>query len=540
MGRRTGFDFHINTVIGSDSNDGSREAPFATLAHTIAQAAPNQSIGIAAGSNINEGGLDLRSLNGLTLEGYGDFATSGLPIIRSEAAMTGWQTSADRGDAFTNVYSIDLPIFAAPDSQRLVPFTAENGTVHDWVDSVANANAAAGSFHVTTNGDQQGELTAGTWTFFVHPVGGTDPRSDNKTYTYTNAAGPVFGNDITLQYLEFGRQLHRNGCRLGLNATVRNVFLNQVHGCHSLYAASGLYEDVFGWQDFVDRRSEHIGLEFYVDDARGLTGIMRRCVFVGVEVENYLMYGIGGHAQTNAHLYDSITIEDCATRFAGINTTATGWAGAMTLDRVHVDRGEVRLQQHTTSLVRDLWGEAASDSEHILRFYNFGTNVVTGMRAYGDCDFGQLREIGDNGQVTRSVLCADGDPGTAFMIQGSVANNTNLLVDGVIFDDQGGDWNRVISIGSGTLNAASDNNVYSANPKASINGTVSATLANLQANENTDANSVQVDPQLADPANGDFTAEASGLPADSGLERFPTYTAIPTTVAAARAQAIAA
>ncbi|MEM1317781.1 MAG: hypothetical protein AAGF29_05915 [Pseudomonadota bacterium] len=507
--------------------------PLASLAQALSLSSNSQSIGIAAGSAINEGNLDFRALDGIRLEGYGDFASHGLPLIRAETIVTSWQTSAERGDNHTSVYSFDGTIEAAPDSgsNRLVPFMGEDGTVPTWVESVEAVQATPGSYHVQDGAGSNGELPPGTYTFYVHPLDGSDPRTNGKTYSYTHASGPAFGDDATLRYLEFGRQLHRNGIRAGFNFLASNIVLNQTHPVHSLLAASGLMEDVVCIQDFVDTRESAIALEFYTPSGSGQTGTFRRCHFRGVSGSPQSMAAIGGHTADVSDLYDRITIEDCSI-FAG-DLGGGSWADDVVVERCKIEEGEILIGSHATSTVRDNWCLGASGGQaHFVRYLNQGTNLFEGNRTYGNFTVGAVREAGDGTTMRRNVIVRRDNTSNHYV----VSPGGTLVSFGNIFDDSGFWWNRTYNVSA--LAAGTGHNVFANSPRAQINGTVIALLPDLQTTTAQEANSVQTDPQLADPANGNFTAQASGLPANSGLERFPTYAATPADLASVRSHVI--
>ena len=521
------FDFYIDPSTGDDANDGSLGSPVATLARLAEIVTNNSTIGIPAGADINEHvpASAFEGLTGLTFQGFGDFAQDGLPVIRSEASIsTPWQTSADRADANTNVYSQLLTI----QSSRGRPVVAEGDTVLRWVADVATCQSNPGTFHV-----QSGDLTAGDHMFYVHAVGSTNPNSDGKSYSYTVGDTLRVGDGVTARYLEFGRQAHRDGFRGTGSAVVQNVLFNQTSPVHSALFADGAYQKVGCWQDFDDTRENALGIEFYAVDGRGLTGLFEDLFFVGVLDSIQSQNAIGGHVSGTVNLYDSMTARRCSIRNGRV--AFSGLADVLTVDTCRLDKGWVTLGNHTTSLVRDLWATPETGAQQVVYFNNAGDNTVEGLRMYGDTNTAAVRDSGNDLTLSRSVFVRDGQQGFARVLDQASAGN--ILMQGCVFAENGnGDYLYHARVAS--LNVASDNNVFEPSLRMHIGGVLYTDLATMQAATSTDANSLMVDPQVADAANGDFSLLAAGLPANCGLERFPTYTTIPETIEAARLQVI--
>lgn len=519
-------DFYVDSVNGSDANDGrTPETALETLAALeTAALADGVRIGLAAGSDFNEGNIDLSSPVGLTLAGYGNLVGAGLPRIRSEAVFDAFEDNTDRGDGNDKVYSQDVAI--TTDVAR--PCAYENATVLKWVASEAACQAEPGTFFV-----EDGSLTAGTHTIFVHPSDSGDPSSNGKTYTFSQGAAPIFGDNATLRNIKFGRQAHRNGVRGGSGLKASNLLLDQVSPVHSLLFQDGDYRRIACWQDWDDVREGAIAIEFYRDDGRGYSCSFRDIVFVGSQGSVQSQNAIGGHVSGTVNLYDSVEVDGIAIQDGRVDLAS--FAASVVLNRSRVKRGLVSVQNHTTADIIDLWAESEAGAQYIVRFTNDGSNTVDGMRSFGDASNSLIRDPGNSCSITRSVFARDGGAQLARIVDKSAA--TDLLLRGNIYDTNGhGNYTYHARVTS--LDAASDNNVYDGSVAMTINGSSYSTVPALNAGTGTDANSVLVDPQLTDPANGDFTPQAEGLPANSGLERDPTcqnYTPIPESLAEAEA-----
>lgn len=536
------IDHHVNPAAGSDTNDGSLAAPFATLAHAVSQASAGQVVGVAAGADVNEGGVDMR-ISGVTLAGYGDIAAQGLPVIRAETPVASWQTSADRADANTNVYSTTMSIV----STRGRPLIGEDGTVLNWVASVATCQSTPGTFHVpAANIDPNAphDLPTGDHMCYVHPTGGTDPRSDGRTYTYTNGDAPQFGDDASIINIEFGRQCNRDGVRGGHNVTVEGVLLNQTSPVHSLLFESGVYRNVGCWQDYDDLREGSIALEFYTSSGTGHAGLYENVFFVGYADSAQNVSAIAGHTGSTTDIYDTITLNRVSVRNGNIETTATGYADTINMDTVRLDNAPIELRAYTSATLRDVWATNAHNGQYHINSYEAGDLTIEGLRVYGDTTAGVVFRFPDGMSMTRSVFSRDGTQSsgaTRVLFDSGAIYGDDLLLAGNLYDTNGhGQYNYIARCEG--LDPSNDNNVYSTEGDARnhVNGQFYQTIPALRAGENVDANSVVVADIIAgDASTGDFTP-AAGLPTASGLERFPTYVTIPADIAAARAQIIAA
>ena len=514
------FDFYVDSVNGDDGNDGTSEAA-AFQSFAPITWANDLRVGLAAGSSAAP--FSVGSATGVTVEGYGDLAGAGLPVIRGDEVITGtWATSADRSDALDNTYSID----AALDDLGFI--TAFEGDLPlKWVASAAAVDAEAGTFFVAGNA---APAEAGTYTMYIHPRGSTNPNSDGKTYAYARRAAPALGVGGTLRNAVAMRTVTRNGIRFGGGAgRLENALLIDVSPVHDALMGSGLYQKVAVFNRTVDNREGHIGLEFFASTATGLTGAYRRCVYVGNGLGMQLAFG--GHSGDGSS-YAQIESEDCAASGARFGLSIEAVEIVATRPRIVGDRMDIFSQTSGTVTVTDPWIDVRGGA--VMTGATFGpTATVDGLRLYGDTSTAGIAGWVDL-TLSRSVFVRDT---TVFRSRGPWrTTGSTLAMTGVAYD---GNFQRNFAAAS----YSGDVNVFGAAINAEVAGTNRTTLSAHQTATGQDANSVVMAPAVADAANGNFTLTASGLPANVGLERDPTcqnYTPIPATLAEAEAWIVGA
>lgn len=519
--RRVGgpsINFYVDSVNGDDGNDGTS---IATAFQTLSAITPadNLKIGLVAGSYFEET-VDWSAYDGISVQGVGDLSQDGLPEINGSSVYGGtWNDSTDRADAYTNTHSADF----TTDAQG-VPLVFEGLTALKWVDTVAEVDAEAGTF--TCSGGGSTGLAAGTYTFYVHPTGSTDPDTDGLEYRYSHRAAPKAGPNFDWRYVKMSRFVSRNGFGSGVGGAgyQHGILYFQMSVVHASIMESGTYSYCHVVHDIDDSREGSIWLEFYTADGTGLTGVWDHCTGVGVDGSAQTHTFIGGHTGTSQPLYDSVTAIDCSAKYANIGLDVQ--AETVTIARPHLYKGKITVTNDVT--ITDAWMDVRDNSAPIaIEGSASDTLVIDGLRLYGDTQTAAIT-FGDL-ILTNSVFVRDN---TVFRSRGPWRSvGTITAMTGCAFDGNGGSWAEqaeALSI------ASSDYNAFFSNVRMDINGVTYNTLAAVQG-IGLDLNSAQSDPDCADPANGDFSLNGSGLPAGVGLERFPTYTTVPADLAAAEA-----
>lgn len=554
LGRRL-FHFYVDSVAGDDSRGGRSEANAvktlaAAQAATLARGNGTR-IGLKCGSEWRDR-LHLDTLDQITVDSWGDPAL-GPPVIRCDDILSGtWQTSSDRADANTAVYSRS---FTHVGASNWLAFW-ENGTRLEWASSLASCQSTAGSFFIT--GANVG-LAGGTVTLYVHPFGDTNPNSDGKTYEGTTRDVAIDARDDSIIRHVHGRRAagQYGALQLRDNALIERC-LGEDGTRHDILVASGTIRRCVGWILHRDSRTDKISLEGFAANAAGKTVTWDTCVAVSATGTTFQENGIGGH--TSGTPYDEWSVINCSVK--GCMIGAAGNVTKMTITRAKLDHGRIK---HT--------GTGASAALSIIDPYFIGIATaagaafslqplgcvwsIDGLRTYINEAYSQgfiVPQTNTNpGTITGSVIVDGGGTaqGRRRMIYGDAATNWTSTLN--VFKTTGVNtignepyvyWNNPGAMHNG------DNNVYHAtNASFGMNFIINSTTYNTIAAYFTavrptrDANSVNADPGVTDPANGDFRLTGIDLPPGIGLQRDPTcqnYTPIPADLTAAKAWLLAA
>jgi len=176
-GAATGeFDIYVDSIGGNDGNSGrSQHTAFQSLAATESAAlliGNGVKIGLKRDSFWREM-LNLASVTHVTLSSYG--SSGKLPIITgSEIVSSGWQSSTDRGDAHSNVYSLsDWPHSGLTDEISVLEDMNRLTDVHSTLTVVNNTPGTY--FTLPHNPTRLGIV-------YIHPSDSTNPNSNGKSY----------------------------------------------------------------------------------------------------------------------------------------------------------------------------------------------------------------------------------------------------------------------------------------------------------------------------------------------------------------------
>jgi hypothetical protein len=526
--------YYVDSIGGDDGNSGtSPDAPFETLAaaQTAALAHGNGArIGLARGSEWRES-LDLGTLHNVTISGYGEGA---LPIVNAaDLVPDEWEDSTDRDDAFSNTYSISWTHATPPGQSNAGPSLFEDGEMMKWQTSIAAVDANPGSFYHDGATSDESPVT-----IYVHPTGSTNPNVNDQTYEATKRTWAIrVGNNATVRLVEACNQGHDNGA---INAGI-NAFVNKcvVHGnpAHDALFSSGVYNTVVGWHPYADVRTGAIVLEAYIGEGAGLSALWDKCIVVGPADSSVV--GIGGHTSESATRYEHWEVRDSALKNATVKfvDVLTGSVRRVRLRNASVQFYNADADARSYDVI-DVW--AHLDAPSIINvsravWSRQGPNTmnINGLRAYLSND-GVHGVEGPHSIVTGSVGYEIGQ--TAGLQVLNFIRNSNLA--------HIAEWHRnIIAMpGEAMINirgsaTATDNVLFSLGRYRLSDGAggflTYTTLAAIQAT-GIESGTLEIDPQLVDPANGDFST-AIAIPNGAGLER-PNieYLPIPTSLAEAR------
>lgn len=296
--KRQPFDWYVDSVAGSDSNDGKSESnAFQTIAKLQTVLLAGQRVGLRRGSHWREQ-LNLPG-NNCAVGAYG---SGNRPILDGSNVIPAgsWVKTTGR----TNVFEI--------------PITPEwNGSGKDWVNvwcddavlvrvaDVATCDSTPGSCLPSAQG-------AGTVTLYVHPPGSTDPRVDGKTYEYTHRKYGLFCygySGAVITGIETRKSLHNDGSLVVGSYTRLNNCLARWGSTHNIYCRTGsiltdciAQDGYFGGTNFT----------LYVANENTPNGegvIFRRCQALQTTY-SALAGGFYGHCNTSGS-FGIVYFEDC-------------------------------------------------------------------------------------------------------------------------------------------------------------------------------------------------------------------------------------
>ncbi len=377
-------------------------------------------------------------------------------------------------------------------------------------------------------------------TLYVHPRGSTDPRADGKSYEATRRSRVVtVGDGATVRQLWCRRVGHDDGAVNGGTGCLVDRCLFDGNIVHDALLASGEYRDVVAWRDFSDPRNDAIALEFYASDGTGLSGLWRRCAVKAPVVASGVqdVSALGGHTN-GTDFYDLWEIVDCAIeggKIGGNDVVEVVATRLSLVDAAYALKVEGTGKAQTLTDLRLIHTANAAG-----RFVEVnGAVTIDGMRAHVSGAWSnQIVYQNDSNPLvmTGSVFVDDG--GTAFR-RGVYHTGGDTTVIGCVFQNSSGvSQFRAVEAEGGLV--AADANVYDPSTwqycAVEVGGVLygDATTWFAAARPALEVNSVQADPMVADPANGDFTLQAAGLPALCGLARPDiTYMTVPDSLAAA-------
>lgn len=535
-------DFFANSA-APGGGDGLTEATAFNAASALETAAlafgAGVKLGVARGSVFESAQMLLSSVANIRLESYGD-PLERMPIFDGRLTYTGpWLTNVDRGDAFTNVYSVD------------VIQTYIEGYISVWRDGVKPAwlanrslttlQSTPNAFFIPNDGSSSNKTSPGTHTIHFHLPASGNPNTDGAEYKITDptiAGAIVLGTNAHIKGIHTRCQMQADGSFTAGIGSISEDCLHSEGVKHEALMNSGDYRGTYGWHPYPDVRTTHIALEFFMPDGTGESIKWNSSAVRGPDNDyTQSLVAFGGHNSGAGTLYDSFEIVDCSAEDVTIvSDTAAELTGseirmygrhADTLSGSEVLNGrklnyDCRLHAERTRVVRAFTASAPHDVEGFRCFVKGRMGGVFSQTA----DWTMIRSCVVTDALTSLSFIADGESGGTLMEW----SDTVIVYD----EDNAVQALRIVSwtvVGDGVLGQRS-NNVYYSNPATRIlaivdNITYSTPALFLAAFP--EAGTVLTDPQVVDAEGGDF--HTLGVTNGAGVERPDiVYTVVPTAL----------
>jgi hypothetical protein len=543
------FDFYVDSVNGSDSNDGLTAATaFATIGavQTAALAFGNGvRIGLAAGSHWRES-LRMSAIRQCVISGYGNM-NLGLPRIDATNVYAGtWLSSVDRADANTATYSAS---FVQPNNfMHMAVF--ENGTRLNYAASAALVNSTPGTFFVSATLGGDGTTSAGTHVIFIHPRGSTNPNSDGKIYEVTArevcielASDGSLSENTTIRLVH----AHAAGGQIGGIRVRGQALIDQClttdHVKHQAIIGWGEYRKCVSLRNMLDARTATIELEFFVDTAPGRTALWNKCVVwsLATTLQNTVS-AFSGHVGGAGTPWDSVECIDCHAQncTTGFSTMLAGQSSVTRLQATNCNVGVFDAATAGTLQVTDYFSlynaVVSSDASAIRTARNV---IVEGLRVYTGPELTsslitQVRTFpeGNRSITVRKSACFFDSPDNANWISPGGSSTSAITMSDTLIESGSSGATRLAVLGSFSTALTYDmqRNAYGTTNRLDfrVNNVLYLGAVNyLNAAVTNETGSVAVATMgFTDPANGNFNPTASGLPAGAGLER-PNISYVP-------------
>lgn len=293
-----GADWFVDSVAGSDSNNGTSSATsFATLAalSSAVSSQPTKTIvALKRGSHFRE---DL-SQSVTSAFDYGNMSDP-LPIIDGSDVVTGWTVNGTYATVWEKTTTT---------AEGGRPRIFEDGALMTWAADVATCATTAGSRVLLEEG--------GTVTLQIHPSDGGNPNTNGKTYEVTMRRSPILlGSNCSLKGIHSQRAVSNNGCiEMGMNAYLERCLA--VDGSkHNMLIGSGDLVDVIAVR--TDDLTPAQPAQAYIVGFGGVNSIsghsfnMTRCGVMSDRSGTQLGVAFIDHGSTGGEAYTDVNLTQC-------------------------------------------------------------------------------------------------------------------------------------------------------------------------------------------------------------------------------------
>ena len=533
---------YVDKDAGDDSNDGLSEgAALQTLGAIPIRDGMRVRLVASSAAHWREE-VDWSMYNDLTLEGWGDIVTYGLPKIDGTDVVTGsYDTSADRGDGLTDAYSVSWTHSITIGARNFTPCVFEGGEMLQFATSASNCNATPGTFW------HDMPVTGAPVVIYIHPKGSTNPNSDGKLYEITKRHEVIrVGDRCKVSWVHahaagntLGSIVHGHDCVIERYVVTGNPL-------HSINGGSGLRRHGGAHQPVAFPGEGGLIQEYYIEDGQQSTMRHERCISIGPASVGALdIAGFGGH-DTGVEGWKRIEYIDCACYNA---TMDAGGADEVLVERANMVNGSMMFGVRSDGakpeimvvdpqmIVTDLATGGTARGYLMASTYSANKNTrmwVEGLRLYADVNWLAAFNGPSNLWLTNSAikLGPNSAGGGGLMKMNSLIQKQNAVVNHNLIEGSAGYllWDvRNYESNGGSLDSDFNvlypqtgngtNSMAYRGPDGSGGQLTRYQLADIQSDFGLEANSVAADPGFLDPANGDFRHTNDGGIPGVGLVR---------------------
>lgn len=455
------FDYYVDSVSGSDSNDGTSEATaFATFDAAKAAVSPGGTISVKRGSSFRaQWNLD-KAIN-LTTYGAGD------PVVIDGAdEVTDTWTQPDAA-TYPDVWSVSWTRDSA------APAATE--TLQFWADDVKQTRQSSLANLQANGGWMADNYTAQTTNIYIKSA--TNPNSNGVLYEASKRDRAIHwhGTGYTC-HVEGPFELKRCHGHYGVLSagpgSCKKILLRDGTIHHTVSEAE-VMEDIvaLGMPNYAPY-GEFIPLTAYAIDGTGFNPVWKRCFVVGagatINHSGFYAHASGGTRPASVRVEQSAIIN----AQNGVRAEADAFTG----DGLYIEGcgGTVAITQPTSTVTRSIIRNSVSQGTTRGMFDGGPTDTAAKTRTVTDCVFYLLDLISDphiraayrNGTIAIENNTFFSDSATTVnstaALNASAATGTDLSLDFnsnvIVRKQSGGVANTAIV--TGTLPLDSDKNLW--------------------------------------------------------------------------------
>lgn len=296
-GNKLGYDWYVDSVSGSDSNDGTDiSRPFASLAKLSTAWQPGDTAGLAKGSEWRE---TLSVPAGASLFSYG---AGNRPIVNGADVQANAGFSKTGGLTF--VYQIGVTTEGSTTDQYINAL--EDNVMLARASNTANCDATAGSYYVSAE--------FGAITLYVHATDDSDITANGKIYECTVRNLVIGGTTFTMNGVHTKNNKGGSGSVVGTLVSVNDCKIAN-GGKHNMYCneASLVVDCVF---ENANYSSSANYLVFNQNTPTGLGGTVSGCSFTSTRPYSINYGGVYSHNNISGS-FGNIYITNCT--FTNVN-----------------------------------------------------------------------------------------------------------------------------------------------------------------------------------------------------------------------------